>query len=89
MQETQNLDLNLSDFFPVLQDFICPQCQTAGRKKQREGQEIYLQCPECGYRWSYTETAVHLDIMTRLLRNGMPLGGVLQNIEKIYHQMMV
>jgi hypothetical protein len=87
--EIQNLGPDLSDFLPILQDFICPQCRTAGRKKRREGREIYMQCPACGYRWSYTETIVHLDIMTRLLCYDMPWGGVLQNVEEIYHQVMV
>ncbi len=89
MKEIQHFDLNLSDFLPILQDFVCPQCQTAGRKKRREEQEIYLQCPECGYRWSYIETDVHLDIINTLLRCGMPLGRLLQHIEKAYHQMIV
>lgn len=78
------MDLNLSDFLPILQDFVCPQCRTAGRRKHREGQEIHLQCPECGCGWSYVETAIHLDIMTSLLSRGMSMRSLLQNIEKIY-----
>ncbi len=89
MREIQNLDLNLYDFLPILQDFICPQCQTAGRNKQREDRKIHLQCPECGYRWSYLETAVHLDIMTNLLRGGISLRGLLQDIESIYRCMVI
>lgn len=60
LEEIPNLEL-------VLRDFICPSCKMAGRRLMKDGEQIYLQCPECGWRWSYIRTPAHLVVESHLI----------------------